>query len=115
VTVDVEPAEKAHVTVDADAFAWRKDVYGPNAGSNRDYDNLLLNQAREGALYALGHTPDELAKAHVHIAVVHETPADTTPDAVKLAAAFAVWRALRYTPTNPPSLSPDGSTAFPAA
>jgi hypothetical protein len=90
ITVDVEPAEKAHVTVDADAFAWRKDVYGPNAGSNRDYDDLLLNQAREGALYALAHTPDELAKAHVHIAVIHETPADTTHDAVKLAAAFAV-------------------------
>ncbi|CAN5583459.1 hypothetical protein BH09VER1_BH09VER1_40250 [soil metagenome] len=81
--------------ISASAFAWLKDVYGPDAWEWPVCDEYRKSAIR-GVRYALAHSvpvvdPSRLA---ITVAVIHASPADTCPDSVALAACFATWNAL---------------------
>jgi hypothetical protein len=113
VTVQSEPADEHQVVLDADIFAWRRTVYGPRAFSGGTYDEELCAAARDGAWYALNHLPATAATARIRISEIIESMADTTPQAVKFAAAHAAWRALDHEPAKAPWIDQDGHAVFP--
>ncbi|WP_034264132.1 hypothetical protein [Actinospica robiniae] len=113
VAVLVKPADEHEVSVDARVFAWRHKVYGPHAQWGGPADVELCAAAEDGARYALHHIPESAGAARAHITEIIDAPADTTPPAVKLAAAYAVWQAVDYSPADLPYIDPDGHVVFP--
>lgn len=94
VWVRVVDDDTTEVTVDPGAFAWLKDVYGPDAWQwsiSADY----CEGARQGCRYALEHLDISPATPlHVHVLGIHAHPAHSTQGSVRMAACLAVWRAL---------------------
>ncbi len=107
VTLAVEETPSTGLTVQIlpTAFAWLKEVYGPDA-----WEWAICDEYRRSALfgvaYALQHAKIPFDIAHVTISVVtiHASPADTSGDDVAYATAFAVWQACEVEPSVRPRL-----------
>lgn len=93
VAVRIETASQDEVAVSADAFAWRRDVYGPDAVDTGPGDQLLIAEAMEGVHYVL-RSLSARGGYRVMVMRIWETPVDTWPGDVKVAAARAVCEAL---------------------
>ena len=95
VSVSAEFGGGRSVQVSPDAFAWLEEVYGPGSGE-WPVCEAYRAAALSGALYALGQIPgyEWLPEARVTVERIHASAADTSPDDVEHAAAFAVWEAL---------------------
>jgi hypothetical protein len=93
------------VSVSPAAFAWLKEVYGPDA---REWAvcEAYRSAAVSGAGFALGHIAgrDSIPEARVVIDRIDAHPAHTAPADVAFAAAFAVWQALGVEGSSQPAL-----------
>ncbi len=105
VTATAEFGGGRSITVSPTAFAWLKDVYGPDAWE-WPVCEAYRAAAISGAGFALRHIAgrDGIPEARVVIDRIHAAPADTTPDDVAYAAVFAVWQALGVEGSSQPSL-----------
>jgi hypothetical protein len=92
VTVRAEPAERREVIVSDDAFGWRRDVYGPDAWTDGPVEREYIAAAIAGVHDALDRIGDDSTR--VTVSTIHDAPADTCPDDVKVAAAAATCLAL---------------------
>ena len=83
------------IRVSPAAFAWLKDVYGPDAFEWAECEAYRA-AAISGAEFALRHIAgrDSIPEARVVIDRIDAAPADTIPNDVAYAAVFAVWQAL---------------------
>ena len=93
VSADVDPAPESTVTCSPDV-----ETYMPLNDAGRE-------ALRAGALYALA---DAGAYAHVVVTRALGTDVDTPPDALRYAAAHAVWDALGTEPRRPPWIDAGG-------
>jgi len=109
VKVDVLPGENG-VTIADTAFAWLKEVYGPDAWEWRDCDDMR-DGARAGATYALRNRAAVRPSEHVLVTEIHARPVDTSRADVALATCRAVWVALGEPGREQPTLDHDWSTA----
>jgi hypothetical protein len=113
VVVDVAPSSNHEVVLDPEVFAWRRRVYGPDARWGGPDDDAFSAAALEGARYALEHLPAASGKVRVRVVEIYDSPADTTPMAVRFAAAYAVWQALGHASTAGPYIDQEGRAVFP--
>jgi hypothetical protein len=95
VGVRIEEADQDEVIVSPDAFIWRREVYGPNAVINANNDHLLVAEAVDGVHRALDNLAVRSAGYQVTLTKIQETPVDTWPGDILVAAANAVSQALR--------------------
>jgi hypothetical protein len=107
VKVDVTPGTNG-VTIADTAFAWLKQVYGPDAWEWRDCDDMR-DGARTGATFALLNRATVGASQDVVVTEIHASPVDTTRADVALAACHAVWIALNDPGRVQPALDHDWS------
>jgi len=93
VFVTVTPHPELAVGVSETAFAWLKDVYGPDAWEWSICD-AYRSAARLAAKFAITHLAQTNGPFHVSVDVIRARPADTMPDSVALAVCKAIWAAL---------------------
>ena len=92
--VKVEVTLKAQgITIADSAFAWLKDVYGPDAWEWRDCDDMR-DSARAGAAHALENLVRPAPLVGVVVTEIHASSIDTSCADVAFATCFAVWEAL---------------------
>jgi hypothetical protein len=116
VTVDAVPSSKQEIVLGPDVFlVWRRWAYGPDAKRGGPDDDASCAAAQDGVQYALEHLPAAFGKIRVRIVAIHDSPVDTTPLAVKFAAAYAVWQALGHAPEAGPYIDHEGRAIFPAS
>ena len=94
VGVRVEEADHDDVIVSPDAFFWRREVYGPDAVITSPGDHLLVAEAVSGVHHTLDNLPVRSGGYRVTLTRIQETPVDTWPGDVHVAAANAVATAL---------------------
>lgn len=107
VTVVAEPAEVDDASGAADAFDWRRAVYGPDAAVGGVEDDRMLAEAVAGVAYVLA-LPETRPRFRVVVTEVCDAPVDTGPGDVKLAAALACVEVLGLELADPPRLEPTG-------
>jgi len=95
VTATAEFGGGYSLSVSPAAFAWLKDVYGPDAWE-WPVCEAYRAAAESGAGYALRHIAgrDGIPETRVVIDRIRAVVAETSPDDVAYAAVFAVWQAL---------------------
>jgi hypothetical protein len=103
VCIVATPAGRPQVQVSPDACTWLTGPYGPDAWTSVPPD--FKAAAESGAMLALAHVSEPLA---VTVTTIEFTPADTTPDDVKFAAAHAVWQAIGHAPPSHACIDADG-------
>ncbi len=107
------PAAGLVVAVSPIAFAWLKDVYGPDA-----WEWPVCDEYRAGALrgiaYAVQHTSSPLDHSSLVLTITHigAHPAHTSAADVAYAACFATWAVCQAQSTDEPYLD-DGQVIFP--
>lgn len=113
VRVDVGSAGGPLLQVASDAFAWLKDVYGPDAWEwSRGHDYRL--GALRGVVYALAHAAEPIALAGLSLTVARivARPPFTSEQDVAYAACFATWQACAVQPALEPRFEA-GEPVFP--
>ncbi|GLZ81069.1 hypothetical protein Afil01_58760 [Actinorhabdospora filicis] len=93
VAVTAEPAAQNAVTPGPDPYGWRREVYGPSARVTGPDEDRMLAEALEGAALALAALSGG-GRFHVTVVEVLDTPADTCPGDVRVAAAHATAEAV---------------------
>lgn len=104
-TVEEIPSTGLIVQILPTAFAWLKDVYGPDAWEWPVCDEYRRS-ALFGVAYALQHAefPFDIACVTISVVTIHASPADTSGNAVAYATAFALWQACGVEPRVQPRL-----------
>ena len=106
VSVEVRDSTDGPVAeVSPNAFAWLKDVYGPDAWEWPVCDDYRTSALR-GVRFALANTvqPVDAGTVAVVVTDIHARPADSCPDSVAFAACHATWQALAVTGRNEPRI-----------
>ncbi|MBN1311121.1 MAG: hypothetical protein JXB30_06850 [Anaerolineae bacterium] len=85
---------QSRIRISPDAFAWLKDVYGPDA-----WEWPVCDEYRAGAIagckHALRHTSKgQVGGINVMVTKIDAHPAHSSWDSVAYASCFAVWNAL---------------------
>lgn len=99
VTVEVtRVADGSRVAVGPTAFAWLKEVYGPDAWEWPVCDDYRAGAIR-GARFALAHAspPVDASTLSVVVVEIRAVVVDTCPDSVAFAVCHATWQALGCT------------------
>ncbi len=102
VEVKVEPLDRDEVSVAADAFHWRREVYGPSAVVSGPGDSQLVEEALSGIRHGLIHLGPREAGLRVTVTQICDFPVDTSPGDVKTAAIQALYLALGVQPEPAP-------------
>ncbi|MEU8659161.1 hypothetical protein [Actinoplanes philippinensis] len=108
VAVRVGACAHDEVVVSDEVFAWRRDLYGPQAVSGGPGDQELVAEAVEGVRYVLvrrGHSSGRL----VTVTRILDTPVDTGPGDVRFAAVMAACQALEVELDHPPFIDASGA------
>ena len=98
-----ENKSQGMIEVSNDAFAWLKEVYGPNTCEWPVFDNFR-HAAIRGVKYALANSITIIDSLHMTVLIkkINVSPADTTDSCVAFAACYATWKALELTPSIEP-------------
>jgi hypothetical protein len=106
VRVVIDAASVASIEVAPDAFAWLKDIYGPDA-----WEWPVCDDYRAGAVSGCQHALDNLlvegtcSPLHVVITRIHGHPAHTSAKDVAFAACHATWKAMGVEGRSSPDLT----------
>lgn len=106
VAVRVEPFAHDEVAVSDGVFAWRREVYGPDAVSGGPADQQMVVEAVEGVRYVLHRRDGD--GCLVTVTGIIDAPADTVVGDVKFAAVTATCQALAVELDCPPFIDASG-------
>lgn len=113
-SVEARPTDgSTSITVSPEAFAWLKEVYGPEAWEWSVCDDYR-DAAVAGCRYAIENRKnDDGTPLEIRISKIEGHPAHTTWEAVAFAACFAVWNAGEDDGWNKPELTNGKFTNLP--